>query len=179
MKPWLVFILTPSYFGIWFWQSLYCSRVSVCKPAKMRMAVPAFHTSWEPYCILMGVSVGIQMKQDDLRNEPYFLCLTIHPSTVPFRVCMHEPVEARGQHQVLPRPLFLLFVLTLCAPMFCLCVCLCTICTQCPQRPEEDAGFLETGVTDDGEMPCGCWGWNLCPLGKQPVLLIIESSPCP
>jgi hypothetical protein len=35
----------------------------------------------------------------------------------------------------------------------------------------EDAGFLEIGVTDDCELPCNCYKWNIGPLE---VLLTAE-----
>jgi hypothetical protein len=35
--------------------------------------------------------------------------------------------------------------------MFCLHVCLGTVCMQCPQRPVEGAGVPGTGVTDGCE----------------------------
>lgn len=37
---------------------------------------------------------------------------------------------------------------------------------QCPKRPEEAVGFLETRVTDVCEPPWGCWKFkfNLSPL---------------
>ena len=35
----------------------------------------------------------------------------------------------------------------------------------------EGVGFLETGVTDTCELPCGHWELNLCPLEEQPVAL--------
>lgn len=38
----------------------------------------------------------------------------------------------------------------LCVWLFCLTMCLCTRCTQCPQRPEEGIGIgsLGAGATD-------------------------------
>lgn len=35
---------------------------------------------------------------------------------------------------------------------------------------------LGTGITDDGELPCGHWGPNLGPMQKQHVLLTTQSS---
>lgn len=34
---------------------------------------------------------------------------------------------------------------------------------QCPERPEEGIGSLETGTTDGCEPLCGSWEWNLGP----------------
>lgn len=54
-------------------------------------------------------------------------------------------------------------------------MCVCT-----PQympgvlRPEEGMGSPETEVTDDCELPYGCWGLNLDPLEEQPVLLTAD-----
>ena len=45
--------------------------------------------------------------------------------------------------------------------MFCLYVYLCTMCMECPHRPEEDAGSPGTGVTD-GYEPWS-WRWELNP----------------
>lgn len=45
---------------------------------------------------------------------------------------------------------------------FLLYVHLCTICTQCPQRPEDGVGFSGTEH--------GCWESNPDPLAKRPVL---------
>lgn len=36
--------------------------------------------------------------------------------------------------------------------MFSLCVCLCSIDVQCPQRPEEGVGFPGTGAVDSCEL---------------------------
>ena len=55
-------------------------------------------------------------------------------------------------------------------------LCLDTMCAWCAWRPEEGAGSFGTGVTDDGEPPCGCWMPNLGPLEEQPVLLTSEPS---
>ena len=48
---------------------------------------------------------------------------------------------------------------------FCLCVCL-----------YEEVRSLETGVTDNCELPYGYWELNPGPLEKQPVLLTTEPS---
>jgi hypothetical protein len=37
-------------------------------------------------------------------------------------------------------------------------------------------GSLGTGVTDGGNLLCGCWESNLGLLEEQPMLLTIESS---
>ena len=36
-------------------------------------------------------------------------------------------------------------------------VCLCAMCMQGLQRPEEGTGSLGTGVKDSYELPCECW----------------------
>ena len=46
--------------------------------------------------------------------------------------------------------------------MFCLCVCMCTMYAQCPQRPEGDI-FPGTGVTEGCELPGGCWNQTWVP----------------
>lgn len=38
--------------------------------------------------------------------------------------------------------------------LFCLLVCLYTMCIHCPQRPKEDIGSPGTGVTGGYEMVC-------------------------
>lgn len=55
--------------------------------------------------------------------------------------------------------------------MFCLHVCLYTMCLQCPQRPGEGVRFPETRITDGCEPTCWCWESNLDHLEQQPVLL--------
>jgi hypothetical protein len=45
-----------------------------------------------------------------------------------------------------------------------------------PQRSEERRRILETGVTDDYELPCGCWELNSGPLREQPGILTAELS---
>jgi hypothetical protein len=40
----------------------------------------------------------------------------------------------------------------------------------------EDVRFPETGVTDNCQLPCGCWELNLGPLEEQLVLLTAEPS---
>ena len=52
---------------------------------------------------------------------------------------------------------------------------LCTMCVQCPQRPEEDIGFPGTGITDVCELLCRWWELNLGPGQKQPELSSPES----
>lgn len=61
------------------------------------------------------------------------------------------------------------FILCLC--MFCLLVCKHTACIQCPQRPEKGKRSPGTGVTDNCELPCGCW--------KQPGFSKRRKSPSP
>ena len=44
---------------------------------------------------------------------------------------------------------------TLCVPVFCLLVCLCTMGMQCPRKAEDGIGSPGTGVTDSYELPSG------------------------
>lgn len=60
--------------------------------------------------------------------------------------------------------------------VFCLDVCICALCMECPQRLEEGIGSSGTGVTDGCWPPCGCWERNLCPFQEQLVLSAIEIS---
>ena len=55
-------------------------------------------------------------------------------------------------------------------------MCLCPICIQFPQAPEEGVGSPGIGVTDGCEWPCGHWESNTDPLGEQLVLILAESS---
>ena len=56
--------------------------------------------------------------------------------------------------------------------MFCLHVCLCATCMQCPWKSEE--GALGTQVIGGLELPRGCWVSDAGPLKEQLVLLIIK-----
>lgn len=49
-------------------------------------------------------------------------------------------------------------------------------CALCPQIPEEDVGFMRTGVTGSCELPCGCWELYPGPLQELEMLLTDESS---
>jgi hypothetical protein len=42
-------------------------------------------------------------------------------------------------------------------------------------RPEEVTGFPKTGITDDCELPCGCWDANRDPMEEELVLLTTEA----
>lgn len=46
----------------------------------------------------------------------------------------------------------ILFIFILCACVFCLYVCLCTMCVQCPRRPEEHQILLELEFQIDDNM---------------------------
>jgi hypothetical protein len=48
---------------------------------------------------------------------------------------------------------------------FCLCVCKCTTCLQCLQRPREGTRSSGAGVVDGYELLCGYW--NPGPLQEQ------------
>ena len=39
-------------------------------------------------------------------------------------------------------------------------VCMCMVCTWYSQRPDEDVGFPETGVTDGCELDVGAGNWT-------------------
>jgi hypothetical protein len=54
--------------------------------------------------------------------------------------------------------------------VFCLHVCLCTMCMQGLWRPEKGAGSCGTGVTDGCELPYGCWELNSVPVMAEPSL---------
>lgn len=54
---------------------------------------------------------------------------------------------------------FSCFDFNLCAWMFCLYVCICTMRTQSSRRAEGGIGFSGAGVMEDRELPCGCWEW--------------------
>lgn len=56
----------------------------------------------------------------------------------------------------------------------CLHECLCTMYMQCLRWPEEGIGCTATGVTDDYDLPYGCWELNPHALEEQTVLLTAE-----
>ena len=58
--------------------------------------------------------------------------------------------------------------------MFCLLVCLCTVCVQC-LKPEEGSGSSGTGIIDGCELPFGYKEPNLCSLQEQEAFLTDES----
>lgn len=59
--------------------------------------------------------------------------------------------------------------------LYCLHMCLCTTCVQCPQRPKE--GVIPYVCSYKWlSAPYGCWESNLGPLPKQPVPLALEPS---
>lgn len=60
--------------------------------------------------------------------------------------------------------------------LFCLNVCACTKCIQCPQRPEEGFGSSETGIADGYLLPRRCWEPNPGLLQEQPMCLMAEPS---
>ena len=70
-----------------------------------------------------------------------------------------------------------------CVLKIILCVCVprsMYVCIQCmclmPKESRTGYRFPGTGVTDDSELPCGCWELNLGPLEEQPVRLATEPS---
>ncbi|EGW00138.1 hypothetical protein I79_018812 [Cricetulus griseus] len=48
----------------------------------------------------------------------------------------------------------------LCVWVFCLHVCMCTICEQCQWEPKEGTGSPGTGVRDNCKLPYECWELN-------------------
>lgn len=63
-------------------------------------------------------------------------------------------------------PVHFVFIFILFVSLFCLYVCVYTMCIQCQQRPEEYVRTSATGVTESYEPQCGCWDWN-CVLWKN------------
>lgn len=64
----------------------------------------------------------------------------------------------------------------MCVWVFCLHVCLCTMCVQYPWGLEENIGFPGTRVIDGYESPYGCWESNLGLVGEQLVFLTAQPS---
>lgn len=62
--------------------------------------------------------------------------------------------------------------------MSILLVCLCTMCMQCPQRPEGGHWIL-WDWNCSCESPCGCWALSLGSVEEQPVLLLPALSLAP
>lgn len=48
--------------------------------------------------------------------------------------------------------------------MFCLVVCICTVCTPSARRSQEGSRSPGTEVMDGCGAPCGCWESNPDPL---------------
>lgn len=62
--------------------------------------------------------------------------------------------------------------------VFSVCVCLCTVCMKCPQRPKRS--FSPLGLELYGcKSPCGCKGSNPNPLEEQPIISKSEPFPHP
>lgn len=59
--------------------------------------------------------------------------------------------------------------------MFCLDVCLCTMCKHGTFEGQERV-LNPAGVRDSCELPSGCWEQNPDPLQKQQVLLGTKPS---
>lgn len=52
-----------------------------------------------------------------------------------------------------------------------MCMDVCTSHAQgCPQRPEEGVGYPGIGITEDCDLPCGCWESDLGLLEMQHLL---------
>ena len=49
-----------------------------------------------------------------------------------------------------------------------------SILLACMQRPEEGIRSSGMGVTDNCELPCGCWESNPGSMGDLPGLLTVE-----
>jgi hypothetical protein len=76
-----------------------------------------------------------------------------------------EPSWLPSYFFLLSKTLFLFYMYG-----FYLNVCLYTLWVQCPQRPEEEARFHETGVIDSYEAACGFWEPNPCLMKEKPFL---------
>lgn len=66
----------------------------------------------------------------------------------------------------------------MCMGVFCLYVCMCTLCLQYPQRSEEGIRCPGIRVTESWEPLCGCQESSLGPPQEQTMFLTIEPS-CP
>jgi hypothetical protein len=72
-----------------------------------------------------------------------------------------------------------------CQIVFCLkgclpaCISVHHMCAWCLRRSGEDMISSVTGVTNDCELPCGCWELSLNSLQEQPVLYPLDHLPIP
>lgn len=55
-------------------------------------------------------------------------------------------------------------------------MCMCIMCMQYPQSPEEGIRSSATGVIDCWQPSCGCWEFNSSPLQEEPVPFTAEPS---
>lgn len=62
------------------------------------------------------------------------------------------------------------------ASVWTACVSLHNGSAWCPGRLEEGIRSPETGVTDNGEQPCGCWELNVDLLQEQQLFLTAAPS---
>lgn len=67
-------------------------------------------------------------------------------------------------------------ILNLCVWVFCLYICLFSICVPCLWRPEEGVELIRTGVIDRWKLPHGCWESDLGPLKNHSVILTAVPS---
>lgn len=66
-----------------------------------------------------------------------------------------------------------LFTISVCMDVF-VCVSMHHEHARCSQRSGDSTGFSRMGVTDNRELPCGCWESNQVPQEEQPVLLALN-----
>lgn len=64
--------------------------------------------------------------------------------------------------------------------VFLVYICLCTMCMQSPQGPEEGVRNPVTGIIDGYVPPCRCWEPSPSPVPEQQVPLTLDPSlqPC-
>ena len=60
--------------------------------------------------------------------------------------------------------------------MFCLHICMFTMCVPGALGSKRMPGLLELFFTDGCELPCGCWEPNPCSLEEQQGLFTIRPS---
>lgn len=78
------------------------------------------------------------------------------------------------QYLLINKSFFLNIYFSLCVWVFCLSACMLPQVYRVPAEVREGLKSPETGVTEDCELPCGCWEPSLGPLQEQQKLLTIE-----
>lgn len=66
------------------------------------------------------------------------------------------------------------FLMCMCVSVLCLYVCVSHVWST--HRSQEHTGFPRTSITEDCQVPCGCWKLNLGPQEEEPWLLTTEPS---